>query len=133
MFTAILYQLRGSNMNIIGYIIAGFFYTSLVFGAGFYTNCSSSKSIRVDETKNKALENLSNWGAVVMLIRAKEIDSAWFISCIISEAVKKSDANKCDKMIVHRINKESKVYSKKSLVQCLKNGKLQTLDCLNSL
>lgn len=59
-------------------------------------NCFTGESVRVDETKNKALENLTEAGLCKILLDKDLITEFRECMCGLTDTVKKSDANRCD-------------------------------------
>ena len=117
--------------RLIIFIVAG-----LIYGSGLLTGfkCSSTKSVRIDETKNKAIESFSNWGAVNRLIEKNKIDEALEMACFLQEGLKTSTVaqNKCTLLINFRIDQKNKTAIRKKLTECNK-ANLTIEQCINIL
>ena len=120
------------DMKRIIYILIA----AALYSAGLLTGmqCNSSKSLRVDETKNKAIESFSNWGAVNRLIEKNKISEALEMACFLQEGLKTSTVaqNKCTILINFRINSHNKEETRKQLTDC-KKANLSIEQCLSIL
>lgn len=70
-------------------------------------NCNTGKSHRVDEQKNKAIENLTNTDLVLYLFKKGRFSEGLEAFCLMQEAARKATANKCDKRISRNIGADN--------------------------